>query len=161
MRSAPLRNPSGVRALWVSGGVFCLTVAALGVALSTSQGQNTAKSNQETAVSSPSTAASRAPQVRVAPPVVERRLREGSALTDQAGCFKTAGDRIIFTTSDSRLTMVCLENLNLERVSRAITDNMEQLEWKVTGTLTEYSGANYLLVERAILKSRTDARDDR
>lgn len=59
------------------------------------------------------------------------------------------------------MSMVCLENLNLERIARAITDNTEQLEWRVSGVLTEYGGANYLLVDRAILKSRADSLEDR
>jgi len=67
----------------------------------------------------------------------------------------------VFSATDSKLSMVCMENLNLERIVRAITDNTEQLEWRVSGTLTEYGGANFLLVERAILKSRTDSREDR
>ena len=44
-----------------------------------------------------------------------------------------------------------LENLNLERISRAISNNPAQLEWMVSGEITEYRGANFLLVHRAIL----------
>jgi len=48
---------------------------------------------------------------------------------------------------------VGLENLNLERIARAVADNPVTLEWKVTGTITEYRGANFLLVTRATLIS--------
>jgi hypothetical protein len=47
-----------------------------------------------------------------------------------------------------------LENLNLERVASVINENPEQLQWSVSGTITEYRGANYLLVSRATLKSK-------
>lgn len=90
-------------------------------------------------------------------PPPDRRLREGTVLTDVWGCFKATGDRITFVANTGNLTLVALENLNLERIARAVADTPAQLEWKVTGTVTEYGGANFLLVERAILKPRTHA----
>lgn len=79
-------------------------------------------------------------------------LREGTRIVGKRGYFRTAGDRITFFTSDGTGRFVSLENLNLERVARAIAkENPARLEWSVTGTVTEYRGANYLVVESAIL----------
>jgi hypothetical protein len=75
-------------------------------------------------------------------------------LVDQPGTFKLAGDRAIFFVGDGKQQLVGLENLNLERVVRVITDNPESLEWFVTGTISEYRGANYLLVRRVTFKNR-------
>lgn len=143
-------------------GIVCLTVVALGIRLPAGQGGDPAKRPPSTATALPATTEGRVPVQRsAAVPAGEKRLREGSLLTDQAGHFRTTGDRVVFSASDGKMSMVCLENLNLERIARAITDNSEQLEWRVSGVLTEYGGANYLLVERAILKSRADSQEDR
>lgn len=143
-------------------GILCLTVVALGVSLPAGHGGDPPKLNPASATSLPAATEGRAPLQRsAASPAAEKRLREGTLLTDQAGCFRTAGDRVVFSASAVKMSMVCLENLNLERIARAITDNTEQLEWRVSGVLTEYGGANYLLVDRAILKSRADSLEDR
>ncbi len=142
-------------------GFLCLTAAVLGVTLAANPGTEPKKTEQDPTSQPPSRAALHAPSANKTPMTGDRRLREGSVITDQAGCFKSTGDRIIFSSLDGRITTVCLENLNLERIARAVTDNLDPLEWRVSGTLTEFSGANYLLVERAILKSRTDSRADR
>ena len=47
-----------------------------------------------------------------------------------------------------------LPNLNLERIVRAIRDDPDQLVWSASGSITEYQGSNYLLVTRAVLKSK-------
>lgn len=138
---------------------FCLAATALGVALAIGQGGDRARSERAPASSPASVTTSRTPILRSTPPVVEKRFREGSAITDQAGSFKVVGERVVFSTSDGKTSTVCLENLNLERIVRAIADSTDRLEWRVNGTLTEYSGANYLLVERAILRSRVSPRE--
>ncbi len=54
---------------------------------------------------------------------------------------------------------IALENRNLERVAQAIAENAKQLEWIVSGTISEYRGENFLLVNRAELKSRIRSSD--
>ena len=81
------------------------------------------------------------------------RIREGTALVDQAGVFQTAGDRVTFLTSDGQRRFVVLENLQLERISRAVGDNLTPPQWTVSGAVTEFCGANYLLVNRAVLRA--------
>ena len=81
------------------------------------------------------------------------RIREGTELTDQLGSFRRKGDRLIFVTDDSRRQFAALENLALERVAQTLTEDDGQRQWEVTGQVTEYHGANFLLIRRAILTS--------
>ncbi len=86
---------------------------------------------------------------------VNGRWREGSRLVDQMGSFKLAGDRVTFISSDGKLKFDGLENLAIERVARAIADSPDQLEWSISGSITEFRGSNYLLVTQAVLKTKT------
>ena len=61
-----------------------------------------------------------------------------------------------FFSSDGQGRFVGLENLNLERIARAITDSLSRQEWVVSGTVTEYQGVNFLWIKRAVLKQRTE-----
>jgi len=96
-----------------------------------------------------------------ADPDRDARLREGTPVVNQVGYFRTAGDRLVFYKADGRARFIALENLNLERISNAITDKPTQLEWNISGTITEYRGANYLLVDRAILLAGRQRESDR
>jgi hypothetical protein len=82
------------------------------------------------------------------------QLREGAELVDQLGQFKISADRVLFVPADGRRQLIGLENLNLERVLKAVTANPQAGTWMVTGTVTEYRANNYILIRRAILKSR-------
>jgi hypothetical protein len=83
-----------------------------------------------------------------------QRIREGTPLEDVMGQFKMLGDRATFYVKDSTAKYNCLENLNLERVTNQLAENPEVHDWTVSGQITEYRGANYLLLSRAILKSK-------
>lgn len=83
------------------------------------------------------------------------RMREGVTL-NSTGVFKVTADRAVFTTEDGTARYSGLENLNLERIAIAVAESPDQLLWSVTGTVTEFRGANYLLVTRAMLKSKAD-----
>jgi hypothetical protein len=78
--------------------------------------------------------------------------REGTALLDEPGRFTLSGNRVAFVASDGS-TYIGLENLNLQRVAKAVAASPEAIEWFVTGTLTEYQGSNYLLVTHVRRKS--------
>ena len=86
----------------------------------------------------------------------EQRLREGTVLVDVVGYFKRTGDRAMFYKSGEKHGLGVLENLNLQRVIDRITDNSGQLEWVLTGTVTEFKNRNYLLVDRVVLKNSVD-----
>lgn len=85
------------------------------------------------------------------------RIREGTLLVDRPGQFLRSAGRLTFQTLDDE-RFIALENLALERVAQQIQDDPEPLEWSVSGMVTEYSSANYLLVTRAVLRARNDRR---
>jgi hypothetical protein len=82
-------------------------------------------------------------------------------LTDVAGEFQSTGDRILFQPRDRKSGLLVLENLALERVARALEEIREPGLWSVSGTVTEFRGANYLLITRAVLKAKPPARAGR
>jgi len=90
----------------------------------------------------------------------DRPVREGSEITDEVGTFKLTGDRAVFFSTDGHHRWCGLENLNLERIVRIVADTPEQLEWTVSGSITEYRGNNYLLVKRAIMRNHSLLRRD-
>ena len=81
------------------------------------------------------------------------RLREGARLTDATGSFGFAGDRIAFHPDGSSDSFRVLENLALERISRVLSEGRGPSSWTVSGTVMEYRGANYLLVQKAVIRS--------
>lgn len=83
-----------------------------------------------------------------------RRLREGTEISGQTGYFRQDGDGAVFVTDDG-FELGGLPNLNLERVVRTLktADETSTIRWRVNGTITEFSGRNYLLITRAVYKS--------
>jgi hypothetical protein len=81
----------------------------------------------------------------------ELRLREGMRLSDALGYFESTAEAPVFIDEEGR-RLIGLENLNLQRVVGAVraAEDPANLKWKVTGTITEYEGRNYILIERAI-----------
>jgi hypothetical protein len=79
-------------------------------------------------------------------------LREGGEIINQVGSFRTSGNRLAFVSADNQRHFITLENRNLERVVQAIAENAKELEWTVSGMISEYRGANFLLINRAELK---------
>lgn len=82
-------------------------------------------------------------------------LREGGEILNQAGYFRTTGDRVAFVSADYKQHFVALENRYLEQVARTIANNHIQLEWIVSGTISQYRGDNFILLSSAELKSRS------
>lgn len=83
-------------------------------------------------------------------------LRQGTDLVDQVGEFRLAGDRVVFFMDGGKRRLIGLENLTLERITQTLIKNPERLQWRVTGTITEYQGNNFLFITHAILKSRVE-----
>ncbi|MHC4406960.1 MAG: hypothetical protein ACYTG0_45670 [Planctomycetota bacterium] len=63
------------------------------------------------------------------------------------------GNRVTFSSSEGHGHLVGLENLNLQRIAQVIANNPGRLLWDVSGTVTEYRGANFIAIEHAILES--------
>jgi len=89
------------------------------------------------------------------------RLREGTVISDHLGYFLQNGEGAKFVTVDG-LELGGLPNLNLERVVRMLksTEDPKSVRWSVSGTVTEFSGRNYLLIRRAVYKSSSPPAPD-
>jgi hypothetical protein len=85
------------------------------------------------------------------------QLREGMELVDQLGQFKVSHERTIVALAEGNRQLIVLENLCLERVVKILAGNPEAGNWLVSGTVTEYRGANYVLLRRAVLKGQSSA----
>jgi hypothetical protein len=85
---------------------------------------------------------------------VRQRVREGTRLIEQQGAFTTAGDRFQFVAQD-QTRFVVLENLALQRIAQVLGEPTAAPVWTVTGLVTEFRGANYLLVTRAVMSPET------
>jgi hypothetical protein len=146
-----------VRSSWVSGGALLLVaVAAAAVGVHAQEpgaprGAGNAQRMPELALAStPSVPASASDE----PAASGTRLREGTQLTDRMGYFRQNGDALTFVDEDGR-ELGGLPNLSLERIIRMLksVDEPESVKWSVSGTVTEFSGRNYLLVTRAVYKA--------
>lgn len=83
------------------------------------------------------------------------RLREGTELKDRLAVFKPAGDRTLCFVSGVPHRMIVLENLALERVLQTLDRSSVELQWSIRGVVSEYRGANYLLIQRAVVLGPT------
>ncbi|QDT72363.1 hypothetical protein [Lacipirellula limnantheis] len=93
-------------------------------------------------------------QEKVAAEALKLRIREGTRLKDVVGRFRQSGDALVFVDAENR-EFGGLLNLNLERVARMLqsVEEPESVTWSVSGTVTEYSGQNHLLISRAVFRS--------
>jgi hypothetical protein len=81
------------------------------------------------------------------------RLREGTKLVDVVGSFQSAGgDSISFSREGGKESFRVLENLALQRVGQALENSLNAKHWVVSGIITEYRGANYLLLTKAVVQ---------
>jgi hypothetical protein len=80
------------------------------------------------------------------------RLPEGAILTDQPGTFQLVGKRMVFGFEGDARQLAALENLALERIVRIVRQTATPQSWLVSGTVTEYQGNNYLLIDRAVIR---------
>jgi hypothetical protein len=83
------------------------------------------------------------------------RFREGTKFEKVNGSFRVAVDRVEFHPAQGGASLVVLENLALERVVDELTGDLE-LAWQVDGRITEYHGRNYLLLDRAYVRTARD-----
>lgn len=91
-----------------------------------------------------------APEALASPSI--SRQREGSTLRNELGRFRLEGDRWVFAPRESSRTYRVLENLCLERVARLSAERGAAMLWTVDGSLTEFRGENYLLLQRASVR---------
>jgi len=80
-------------------------------------------------------------------------IREGTVMQSQHVIFRVSNDRVILTMANGAERYLCLENLNLQRITDVLKDNPTLTDWTVDLIVTEYRGMNYVLVQRAVLSS--------
>ena len=82
--------------------------------------------------------------------VKKKKIRENTPFKDKHGYFRATGQRTTFYTLDGNERYVCLENLNLERIQKAMRDDPSRTAWKIDGRFTEFNEENYILIDRAV-----------
>lgn len=80
------------------------------------------------------------------------RMREGTRLAEMVGTIVQNGNRYQFLDEKQGQPLTLLENLALERVLRIQQAYFGTIRWQISGTVTEFRGQNYLLLERAMLR---------
>ena len=86
--------------------------------------------------------------------------REGTVMQSRHVVFRVTNDRVILTMTNGTERYICLENLNLQRITDVINDNLTLTDWTVDFIVTEYRGANYALIQRAVLSSISQRESD-
>ena len=87
--------------------------------------------------------------------IVRKNQREGTTFQGRRMTVRKTGNRTTLYCDNSNERYICLENLNLERILRAMEENPTRSVWKIDGTYTEFYGENYILIRRAVV-SPTD-----
>ena len=87
-------------------------------------------------------------------------VREGTVLQSQHVVFQMSSNRAILTTGNGSEKYTCLENQNLQRVTDVLRDNPTLTDWTVDFIVTEFRGANYALIQRAVLSSTSQRTND-
>ena len=127
----------------------CCVIAAIAAASSLAA----AATETATQNGGSSPTASARPLVDENPDGPQGSKREGTEV-DTVGTFRVAGDRATFCVKDGSAKYQGLENLALERVTNVLANSRaKDVEWSVKGTLTEFRGRNYLLIDRAVVKA--------
>jgi len=109
-----------------------------------------------TSGTSATTVASAPPPASISQPTKSNeRLREGTLLTDVTGTFQSVGaDSVTFSPTGGKDAYRLLQNLQLERISRTLDENRGSRPGLVSGQITEFRGANYLLVKKVAFPSQ-------
>lgn len=86
-----------------------------------------------------------------------QRWREGEQV-ELTGTIEITPASATLRLSDPPTTIHLLENLALERIAETQAHSAADRPWLVSGVITEYRGANYLLVRQAVqrLPAETD-----
>lgn len=93
-------------------------------------------------------------QTPAKPQTPPRQIREGEVV-EFVGALELSGDRAVFYPQDGGEPLRLLENLALERVTRLLRETHAERQWLVSGEITEYRGANYLLLHKAVQRAVT------
>lgn len=138
---------------WLAGGLLLLGSFCLLIASATEPAgsvanvpDNTTAKNDSLSNSTPANAGTRSSE----------RLREGTRLVDVPGVFQSVGaESVLFTPKEgSKESLRVLQNLALDRIASSLEGSRGQRQGTVSGIITEYRGANYLLVTKVVFPAQ-------
>ncbi|MGQ9912853.1 MAG: hypothetical protein ACUVQQ_00770 [Thermogutta sp.] len=141
------------RQWWIGAGlaalaaVFLLAISGAGLW----GAEDTANSPSPPAVPPPSNPPGGGNSGDAAPVSGPTRLREGTSLRGLIGTIRPVGERWTLFLSQRDERYILLENLALERILRTNASFTEAPDWTIDGTVTEFRGQNYLLIEKALI----------
>lgn len=75
-------------------------------------------------------------------------MREGSRVRSTEIVCRPSGDRLMVQFTDERPGMLALENLAAQRILKALADDVDNSHWVIDGTVTEFQGHNFILLDR-------------
>jgi hypothetical protein len=82
--------------------------------------------------------------------VKNKQIREGTPFLGKRVYFRQTGQRTMMFTTDGKENYLVLENLSLERILDAMDKKPDRGVWLADGEFTEFQGANYVLIQRAV-----------
>jgi hypothetical protein len=86
-----------------------------------------------------------------------RLLREGDDIVDRVGWVQKSSDgqeEFVFDSDGRTLhdpPVILLPNLMLMLMENKVGSNSDQLRFRITGTVTEYRGRNYVLLRKVVV----------
>jgi hypothetical protein len=84
-------------------------------------------------------------------------MREGTDVIDRVGRLQKTGDgqeEFVFDSDGHNLSdppLLILQNLKLMSMENAVSAASHDLRFRVTGTVTEYHGHNYILLDKVVV----------
>lgn len=147
------RPAAARRRWWIGAGlaalaaVFLLAISGAGLL----EAEDTANLPSLPAVPPPSNPSGGGNSGDAAPVLGPTRLREGTALRGLIGTIRPVGERWTLFLAQRDERYILLENLALERILRTNASFTEAPDWTIDGTVTEFRGQNYLLIEKALI----------
>ncbi|MDR1479214.1 MAG: hypothetical protein LBJ00_09755 [Planctomycetaceae bacterium] len=84
-------------------------------------------------------------------PTTKKRIREGATFKNRRVFFRKTGNRTTAYSVDGNNRYVCLENLNLERILKSISERPDRGTWEIDGVFTEFNGENFILINRGVV----------
>lgn len=85
---------------------------------------------------------------------VDQLLREGARIVNQAVTCRNVGDRLLVELPQPSMPLMVLENLAAQRILKAIQDDIGSERWIINGSITEFQGRNYILLDRVVRQSK-------
>jgi hypothetical protein len=74
-------------------------------------------------------------------------MREGTRVENRSAICRSSGGRLMVDIAGLG-KLLALENLAAQRILKAVLDDGEDVQWYVSGQITEYQGGNFLLLDR-------------